>query len=85
MLHWTETLRVCGRGGTDCGDKFTAEAVAEFVLDGLTLERVPFEVYRSQVVNSPGFMDCPHGQMELPGMDVAEGPGTDLKGAGESR
>lgn len=53
---------------TDCGDKLTADAVAEFVLEGLTLERVSFDVYRSEVVSSPGFMDCPHGQMELPGL-----------------
>lgn len=50
---------------TDTCDKSTADYVAGFIRDGLTVERVTFEHYREHVKNSPGFMACPHGQLSL--------------------
>jgi len=50
---------------TDLGDKMTGQAVSEFIQEGLTVERVTFEEYRTQIVNEPGFMGCHHeGQAE---------------------
>jgi len=38
----------------------TAEGVASFIKEGLTVERVTWEVYREQVSKELTFMQCPH-------------------------
>ena len=50
---------------TDLGDDSTANAVAEFIRDGLTVNRVDWSVYR-QIAAEKTFMACPHGQLALP-------------------
>ena len=45
--------------------KFTAKAVAEWITDGLAVQRETFEDYRARICKEPGFMDCPHGQQQL--------------------
>jgi len=47
----------------DPDDKeFTAESVADFLKDGLRVERLSFEEYRRKVTKEKGFMNCYHGQ-----------------------
>lgn len=47
---------------TDFEDKGTGKAVAEFIGDGLNVNRVDFEVYRNEVCKEEAFMSCPHKQ-----------------------
>lgn len=49
---------------TDEGSESTARAVAKFIVDGLTVERVSWSVYR-QIAEEDTFMNCPHGQLTL--------------------
>ena len=57
---------------TDLGDKWTAEAVAEFISSGLTVDRIAWADYKEKVSVEETFMDCPHGQMALPIAPVAK-------------
>lgn len=50
---------------TDLGDERTANGVAGFIKDGLTVNRVPWSMYR-QIAEEETFMACPHGQLTLP-------------------
>jgi len=50
---------------TDLGDEFTAEAVAEFIEDGLIINRVSWAEYE-RIAEEETFMNCPHGQLTLP-------------------
>ena len=56
---------------TDNRGKETAEAVADFIKDGLIVTHITFDEYRNTIVNEPGFMDCQHvtRQMSLIGED----------------
>ena len=49
---------------TDLGDAWTANAVAGFIKDGLTVNRVSWSTYR-QIAEGETFMNCPHGQLAL--------------------
>ena len=49
---------------TDLGDKHTAGGVADFITDGLTINRIPWSEYR-QIAEEETFMACPHGQLTL--------------------
>ena len=49
---------------SDYADKFTGRAVAEFITDGLTVERVSLEKYREEISNEPTFMKCQHVKKE---------------------
>lgn len=50
---------------TDNGDEYTANGVAEFIKDGLTVNRAAWSVYE-QIAEEKTFMACPHGQLALP-------------------
>ena len=41
-------------------DKRTAEHVAEFITDGLAVNRVSWETYKNEVSQEETFMACPH-------------------------
>lgn len=46
----------------DDGNKFTARSVAEFISEGLAVNREPWEKYANEIINEPTFMKCPHGK-----------------------
>jgi len=48
----------------DNGDAFTARHVAGFIMDGLTVEHVPWSEYR-KIAAEGTFMNCPHGQLRM--------------------
>lgn len=50
---------------TDLGDARTANAVAGFIKDGLTVNCISWSIYR-EIAEEETFMACPHGQMALP-------------------
>lgn len=50
---------------TDLGDEYTANAVADFIASGLTVNRVSWSTYQ-QIAAEETFMNCPHGQLVLP-------------------
>jgi len=54
-------LSVC----VDLGDSGTANNVADFIRDGLYVERVTREQFRTEVMREPTFMKCPHGQLRM--------------------
>ena len=45
---------------TDLRDKSTGEAVAEFIADGLTVDRFELHVYTEEICKEETFMNCPH-------------------------
>ena len=49
---------------TDLGDSFTANAVAGFIREGLTINRVGWPAYQ-QIAAEETFMACQHGQLKL--------------------
>jgi hypothetical protein len=51
---------------TDMRDKHTGDNVAEFISDGLTVDRVDWETYKEKISLEETFMKCPHGQLALP-------------------
>ena len=54
---------------SDHGDKETGQSVAEFIAEGLTIERVAFEDYRELISQEATFLACPHDnadQLSLP-------------------
>ena len=58
---------------TECGccvglcdpDPALADHVAEFIRDGLTVDRVDWPTYK-EISQGDTFMNCPHGQLRLP-------------------
>jgi hypothetical protein len=49
----------CVALASDYGDRGTADAVREFILDGLTVSRITWEEYQ-KVAQEPGFLGCEH-------------------------
>jgi len=50
---------------TDGRDKDTGKAVAEFIGEGLTVDRVDWETYTNKIRYEETFFKCPHGQLAL--------------------
>ncbi len=50
---------------SDTGDAATAKSVAEFIEEGLTVNRVSWINYTEGVSQEEGFMDCKHGRDQL--------------------
>lgn len=51
---------------TDMRNKSTGEHVAEFISDGLAVNRVDWPTYVNEICKEATFMNCPHGQLALP-------------------
>ena len=51
---------------TDMRNKSTGEHVAEFIADGLAVNRVDWLTYQNKICKEQTFMNCPHGQLALP-------------------
>ena len=49
---------------SDYGDKGTGRSVAEFITEGLGVNRVSWDTYRNEVSQEPTFMACPHFEAE---------------------
>lgn len=51
----------------DTGDKYTAEAVKDFIKEGLSVNREAWQKYVDEISKESTFMNCPHsaGQLQL--------------------
>ena len=56
---------------TDLGDKFTGQSVAEFIVEGLTVDWVEWQTYLDEIRNEENFMKCPHKDSQLSLLSVS--------------
>ena len=55
----------CFGVSTDSRNKATANAVAEWIADGLVVTHVSWDMYRNVILAEETFMDCPHVERQL--------------------